>query len=77
MGLAYAASWTLLFGIFAVAIYQGADFARTKETATVWGCVIGLAAALAWLAVDAECCADDEEHQSTTDSGESGEKKVQ
>ena len=53
---AFYAAWALLLGLFACAYVQGADFASTKDSATVFGCVIGLAAFFAWLAVE-----DDEE----------------
>jgi hypothetical protein len=47
-------AWLLLGLVFAAALYQGADFGATKPAASAWGAVIGLAAFLAWLAVDEE-----------------------
>ena len=50
--LASGASWLLLGATFACAYLQGSMFASTKDSATVWGVVIGFAAYFAWLAVD-------------------------
>ena len=57
----------------------------TKDTATVWGVVIGFAAYLAWLAVDleeeakvegVEPHADQDDEESGEESGEEGEAAV-
>ena len=45
-------AWGLLLFVFACAYVQGADFASDKQSATVFGCVIGLAAFFSWLAVE-------------------------
>ena len=55
------AAWALIGTIFAAACRQGADFASTKEAATAWGVLIGVAASCAWLAMD-ESEVDVEEH---------------
>ena len=47
-------AWSLLAVIFAAALWHRTDFASTKDTATAWGAIIGLAAFFAWLAVDIE-----------------------
>jgi hypothetical protein len=62
----FYAAWTLLLGLFACAYVQGAEFASTKETATVFGCVIGLAAFFSWLAVED----DDEDDEDDEDVGD-------
>ena len=49
---AFYTAWGLITVVFACAYWQGADFASTKDSATVWGAIIGLAAFFAWLAVD-------------------------
>lgn len=49
--VAYLA-WTLLAIVFAAAYASGSNFASTKDSATLWGALIGVAAFLAWLAVD-------------------------
>ena len=62
-------AWGLLSVVFAFAYYQGADFASTKDSATVWGGVIGLTAFFAWLAVDEEeVDRDDEEDEDGADN---------
>ncbi len=45
-------AWALLLGVFACAYAQGKEFAATKNTATAFGCVIGLAAFFGWLGVE-------------------------
>ena len=50
--LASAVAWLLLSAVFAAAYVQGTEFAATKDSASVWGGVIGLSAFFAWLAVD-------------------------
>lgn len=45
-------AWGLLLFVFACAYVQGAEFASDKQSATVFGCVIGLAAFFSWLAVE-------------------------
>jgi hypothetical protein len=40
--------------VFAAALWQGSDFASTKDSSTLWGASLGLAAFFAWLAVDVE-----------------------
>ena len=45
-------AWGLLATVFGCAFYQGSEFASDKDSATLWGVVIGLAAYFAWLAVD-------------------------
>ena len=67
--------------VFAAAGCQGADFASTKPTATVWGGVIGLAAFFAWLAVDEEEATsdvhDDEDDDEDDDDDGEGAAKVE
>ena len=72
----FYAAWTLLLGLFACAYVQGAEFASTKETATVFGCVIGLAAFFSWLAVedDDEDDEDDEDENSVGDGATAKQK---
>ena len=53
--------------IFAAALWHRTDFASTKDTATAWGAIIGLAAFFAWLAVDIEE-EDDDAANNATDS---------
>ena len=75
----FYAAWTLLLGLFACAYVQGADFASTKESATVFGCVIGLAAFFSWLAVeddDEDGDDEDDEDESSVGNGETVKKKV-
>ena len=74
----FYAAWTLLLGLFACAYVQGAEFASTKETATVFGCVIGLAAFFSWLAVEDDDCEEDEEDEdeSGTDNGVAAKQKA-
>ena len=74
----FYAAWTLLVGLFACAYVQGAEFASTKETATVFGCVIGLAAFFSWLAVEDDDCEEDEEDEdeSGTDNGVAAKQKA-
>ena len=52
------AAWSTLCVVFACAWVYGNEFASTKESATVWGGVIGLAAFFAWLAVLEDDAAD-------------------
>jgi len=49
-----AVAWLLLALVLSVAAFQGAAFASTKHTATVWGGVIGLAAFFIWIAAEAD-----------------------
>ena len=79
------AAWMLLAAAFAAAYWQGSEFASTKDTATVWGVVIGFAAYFAWLAVDLEEEAkvkgvephdDQDDEESGEESGEEGEAAV-
>ena len=76
---AYYAAWGLLCLVFAAAYIQGAAFASSKESASVWGVVIGLAAFCAWLAVaaeeDAEEDEEDEEEDEWDDGDEAGEEE--
>ena len=64
----FYAAWTLLLGLFACAYVQGPEFASTKNTATVFGCVIGLAAFFSWLAVEDD---EDEDEDEEDDGDES------
>lgn len=57
-------AWALLGLVFACAYVQGAAFAATKDSATVWGALIGLAAFFAWLSVD------EEDHDDGDDDGD-------
>ena len=71
-------AWLVLAAVFAAAWVQGAEFASEKDSATFWGCVIGFAAFLAWLAVEDE--ADDadsegEEDEVAADEAKAGEAK--
>ncbi len=68
----FYAAWTLLLGLFACAYVQGAEFASTKETATVFGCVIGLAAFFSWLAVEDDD-EDDEDNEDDEDESSVGD----
>ena len=74
----FYAAWTLLVGLFACAYVQGSEFASTKETATVFGCVIGLAAFFSWLAVEDDDYEEDEEDEdeSGTDNGVAAKQKA-
>mmetsp|Transcript_11729 Transcript_11729/g.27091 ORF Transcript_11729/g.27091 Transcript_11729/m.27091 type:complete len:101 (+) Transcript_11729:869-1171(+) len=45
-------AWAILLLVFAAAWLQGAEFASTKDEATVFGAAIGLAAFFAWLGVE-------------------------
>ena len=47
----FYASWGILLVLFVCAYVQGPDFASTKESSTVFGCAIGVAAFFSWLAV--------------------------
>ena len=60
------AAWAVLALVFVASYAQGPDFASTKETATAFGALIGLASFFAWLAVEEE----EEE-----DGGGSGEEE--
>ena len=66
--LASAVAWLLLSAVFAAAYVQGTEFAATKDSASVWGGVIGLSAFFAWLAVDY----DEEEVAEGSSEGEEG-----
>ena len=71
-------AWLVLAAVFAAAWVQGAEFASEKDSATFWGCVIGFAAFLAWLAVEDEADDDDsegEEDEAAADEAKSGEAK--
>lgn len=70
------ASWLLIGTVFAGAFIQGSDFASTKDTATVWGAVIGFAAYFAWLAVDLDEQAI-EDGKEAADSTEESDKDEQ
>ena len=63
-------AWALLGLVFAAAAFQGADFASHKFSASLWGGIIGLAAFLAFLAVDEEEAGED------VDDDEDGEDDV-
>ena len=52
--LSLALFWIIIAGIGAAAYLQGDQFASTKDSATVVGVFIGLAAFFAWVAVDEE-----------------------
>jgi len=67
----FYAAWLLLLGLFACAYVQGAEFASTKESATVFGCVIGLAAFFSWLAVEDDD-EDDEDDEDDDDKSSVG-----
>ena len=45
----FYASWGILLVLFVCAYVQGPDFASTKESATVFGCAIGVTAFFSWL----------------------------
>ena len=47
-------SWAVLGIVFLAALWQGSEFASTKNSSTFWGASLGLAAFFAWLAVDIE-----------------------
>ena len=57
-------AWALLLGVFACACAQGNEFAATKDSATAFGCVIGLAAFFGWLGVE-----DDDDDESEGEEG--------
>jgi predicted NAD-dependent protein-ADP-ribosyltransferase YbiA (DUF1768 family) len=61
--LSFLAAWAILGVVFVVAYLQGPQFASTKDTATVWGALIGLAAFFAWLAVDEDDEGTEEDEQ--------------
>ncbi|KAL1519467.1 hypothetical protein AB1Y20_022987 [Prymnesium parvum] len=46
------AAWGLLISAFTTAFCQGPRFANDKESALLWGSVIGLASFFAWLAIE-------------------------
>ena len=48
------AAWATLAIVYAAAYALGSEFASSKNSATVFGCVIGLAAFFAWLGVEEE-----------------------
>ena len=73
--LSFCASWGILGVVFCVAYLQGAQFASTKETATVWGALIGLAAFFAWLAVDEDDADADEEEEQRANQAEHMKKE--
>lgn len=60
------AAWALLGVVFVAAYAQGPEFASTKETATAFGALIGLASFFAWLAVEE----DEDEGEDVTGGGE-------
>ena len=66
--LASAVAWLLLSAVFAAAYVQGTECAATKDSASVWGGVIGLSAGFAGLAVDY----DEEEVAEGSSEGEEG-----
>ena len=70
-------AWLVLAAVFAAAWVQGAEFASEKDSATFWGCVIGFAAFLAWLAVEDEADDDDSEGEEdeAADEAKAGEAK--
>lgn len=47
-------AWAITIAIFLFAFIQRDLFASCPESATLWGCAIGLAAFFAWLAVEEE-----------------------
>ena len=71
-------AWGTLAVVFVAAYWQGAAFASTKESATVWGGVLGLAAFFAWLAADADEEGEGEEEEvwgeEAEDEGEGGKR---
>ena len=73
---AHLCAWSLLCAVFAAAAYQGSEFASTKPSATAWGGVIGLAAFCAWLAVDEDEAASEEdvEDEESEEEQEVGQK---
>ena len=69
---AHVAAWSVIGLVFAAAAVQGSDFASTKQSASIWGGVIGLAAFFAWLAVDEEEGGDYEESDTDDEDGLEG-----
>ena len=56
----------------------GRGICEREDSATFWGCVIGFAAFLAWLAVEDEADDDEsegEEDEAAADEAKSGEAK--
>ena len=62
-----ATAWLLLGFVFVCAYAQGKEFAATKDTATTFGCVIGLAAFFGWLGVEDDT---DDEREGEGEEGE-------
>ena len=73
----FYASWGILLVLFVCAYVQGPDFASTKESSTVFGCAIGVAAFFSWLAVeDDEDDDEDEDWEEPAPAEDTGKEKV-
>lgn len=71
--IALCCAWGTLAVVFSVAYVQGEAFASTKDSATVWGGVIGLAAFFAWIAVEDD---DDDDGEGEAEGEGEGEGKA-